>query len=252
MKNNLFLWIILGVTVSFTGVHASNPLVEKANRAYSDGLYAEAAELYEKVAESGYQAPGLYYNLGNSLFKLNNYPGAVLWYERAKRLDPGNEDITFNLNVANSKISDKIEPVPEMFYRKWYFNLINRFAADGWAWISVICFLAAFSFASLYLVAARLFLRKAGFWSGAVFLVLFLFAMLFAYSAHDQANNIEEAIIFTPTVTVKSSPDDKSVDLFVLHEGTKVRIMDQIGSWYEIRIANGSVGWLPSTVMERI
>jgi tetratricopeptide (TPR) repeat protein len=252
MKNKIFLWIILAAAGSFSGARASGILVEKANKAYADGLYAEAADLYKKVASSGYQAPELYYNLGNACFKLNDFPGAILWYERAKRLDPGNEDISFNLNVANSKIADKIEPVPEMFYLRWYFGLVNRFSADAWAWIAVICFLAAFSAASLYLIAARLFLRKAGFWSGAVFLTLFLFALLFAFSAANQVNNVKEAIIFTPSVTVKSSPDDKSVDLFVLHEGTKVRIMDQIGSWYEIRIANGSVGWLPSSAMERI
>jgi tetratricopeptide (TPR) repeat protein len=252
MKRNLFLWIVLWAAGCFQGVHATNVFVEKANKAYGEGLYAEAADLYKKVAASGYEAPELYYNLGNSCFKLNDYPGAILWYERAKRLDPGNEDISFNLNVANSKIADKIEPVPEMFYRRWYFGLVNRFSADAWAWLSVICFLAAFAGATLYLLAARLFLRKTGFWSGALFLVLFLFTLLFAVSASDQARNVGEAIIFTPSVTVKSSPDEKSVDLFVLHEGTKVRIMDQIGTWYEIRIANGSVGWLPSTAMERI
>lgn len=252
MKNNLFLLIVLWAGCGFTGLHASNVLVDKANKAYADGLYAEAAELYRKVAASGNEAPELYYNLGNACFKMNDFPGAILWYERAKRLDPGNEDISFNLNVANDKIADKIEPVPEMFYRRWYFGLVNRLSADGWAWISVICFLAAFAAATLYLVAIRMFFRKAGFWSGTIFLLLFLFTLLFALSAGNQAQNVQEAVIFTPSVTVKSSPDDKSVDLFVLHEGTKVRIMDQIGEWYEIRIANGSVGWLQSTAMERI
>jgi tetratricopeptide (TPR) repeat protein len=229
-----------------------NVVVEKANKAYSDGLYAEASELYKKVVTAGYESPELYFNLGNTCFKLNDFPGAILWYERAKRLDPGNEDITFNLNVANSKIADKIEPVPEMFYRRWYFLLVNRFPADGWAWISVIFFLTAIASATLYLVSRHLFLRKTGFWAAGALLFLFLVTFGFALSAADQSRNMREAVIFTPSVTVKSSPDDKSVDLFVLHEGTKVRIIDQIGSWYEIRIANGSVGWLPDGMMEQI
>ena len=135
MRTCIVLWILLLVAGGFTNVRGENVLVEKANKAYADGMYAEARDLYKKVAESGYEAPELYYNLGNTCFKLNDFPGAILWYERAKRLDPGNEDITFNLNVANSKIADKIEPVPEMFYRRWYFMLVNRFPADGWAWM---------------------------------------------------------------------------------------------------------------------
>jgi tetratricopeptide (TPR) repeat protein len=246
------LWVILLVAGGFTCVQGSNVLVEKANKAYADGLYAEAADLYKKVAASGYEAPELYYNLGNACFKLNDFPAAILWYERARRLDPGNEDILFNLNVANSKIADKIEPVPEMFYVRWYFMLINRLPADGWALITIVCFLAAIAAATLYLLANRLFLRKIGFWSAATFLVLFLFALLFAFSASSRVRNVREAVIMTPTVTVKSSPDDKSVDLFVLHEGTKVRILDRIGTWNEIRIANGSVGWLQTGVMEQI
>ena len=254
LKANI-IRIILGVILmgaGLNGLHASNAYIEKANKAYADGMYAEAAELYQKAVAAGNEAPELYYNLGNAHFKLNDYPTAILWYERARRLDPGNEDIAFNLAVANSKIADKIEPVPEMFYRRWYFSLVDRFSADAWGWISVAFFLAAIAGATLYLFARRLFFRKAGFWSAAVFLILFAGSLLFAVSARDEAYNVQEAVIFTPTVTVKSSPDEKSVDLFVLHEGTKVRIVDQIGTWYEIRIANGSVGWLPSAAMERI
>ena len=254
-QTRMLLALVFGVVLSLSAapvLHASEALVAQSNKAYNEGLYAEAAKLYEQVAATGYESPELYYNTGNARFKLNDFPGAILWYERARRLDPGNEDILFNLNVANSKIADKIEPVPEMFYRRWYFTLVDRLSADGWAWASVSCFLAAFAMAVLYLLASRMFLRKAGFWSAGVFLVLFLFGLVFSFSANEKAYNTEEAIIFTPTVTVKSSPDEKSIDLFVLHEGTKVRIMDRIGEWYEVRIANGSVGWLLSSTMERI
>jgi tetratricopeptide (TPR) repeat protein len=246
------MWILVVVPGGEALAQGSGVLVAKANKAYSDGLYAEASDLYKKVASAGYESPELFYNLGNTCYKLNDYPGAILWYERAKRLDPGNEDITFNLSVANSKIADKIEPVPEMFYRRWYFSLVNRFPADSWAWISVILFLTTLASASLYLITRRLFLRKTGFWAAAAVLILFLCTLGFALSAADQSRNVREAVIFTPSVTVKSSPDEKSVDLFVLHEGTKVRIMDQIGTWYEIKIANGSVGWLPDGFMEQI
>lgn len=251
MKAKTFLVFLMAVGC-FLNASGSNALVEKANKSYADGLYAEAADLYLKVASSGYESPALFYNLGNSYFKMNNYPAAILWLERAKRLDPGNDDIIFNLNVANSKIADKIEPVPEMFYKRWFFGLVNQFSSDQWAWISVILFLSAVGAFTLYLFATRLFFRKAGFWSGTSFLLLFVFALIFAISAYREAYNVREAVIFTPSVTVKSSPDEKSVDLFVIHEGTKVRITDRIGQWNEIKIANGSVGWLPAVTMEQI
>jgi tetratricopeptide (TPR) repeat protein len=224
----------------------------KANKAYSEGSFSEAAGLYQKVAEAGYASPGLYYNLGNACFKMNDYARAILWYERAKRLDPGNEDIDYNLNVANTKISDKIEPLPALFYKRWFTTLVQLFPVDAWARMCVWLFIAGLAGLVLYIASGILFLRKVGFWCAIGLFFLSLTAFLFAWSGNRSAESTSEAIVFTPTITAKSSPDDGSTDLFVLHEGTKVRLLDNIGSWYEIRIANGSVGWLPKTSLEKI
>jgi tetratricopeptide (TPR) repeat protein len=247
---SIMLVLFSGLAAVAAGGEAE--MIRQANAAYSAGQYEKASELYQKVVTAGYAAPGLYYNLGNAFFKLNDMPHAILWYERARRLDPGNEDIDFNLNVANSKIADKIDAVPEMFYRRWFFTLVNLLPADTWAWWTVIAVILALAGGTLYVVSRTLLFRKAGFWSGLVFLAAALFLFWISYWGHSQVSKVQEAILFTPTVTVKSSPDEKSVDLFVLHEGTKVQLMDQIGTWYEIRIANGSVGWLPSTSLEKI
>lgn len=245
----IMLLLSAGLTAAAAG---EEEVIRQANAAYSSGQYEKASELYQKVATAGYAAPGLYYNLGNAFFKQNDMPHAILWYERARRLDPGNEDIDFNLNVANSKIADKIDAVPEMFYRRWFFALVNLLPSDTWAWWTVAALILSLAGGTLYVVSRTLFLRKAGFWSGLVFLAGALFLFWISYWGHSQVSQVQEAILFTPTVTVKSSPDEKSVDLFVLHEGTKVQLMDHIGNWYEIRIANGSVGWLPSTSLEKI
>jgi len=226
--------------------------IMKANKAYGDGSFTEAAELYKKVIALGYESPDLYYNLGNSYFKLNEYASAILWYERAKRLDPGNEDINFNLKVTNNKIADQIEPLPELFYKRWFHNLINLFPPDTWGITGIVFFIIALVFGSLYLFSRVLILRKFGFWLGTVILLFSILSILFAWDSYTSIKNANEAIIFTPTITIKSSPDEKSVDLFVLHEGTKVQVKDQIGAWYEIRIANGSVGWIPATGLEKI
>jgi len=224
----------------------------KANKAYNDGLYNDATELYRQVTDAGYRAPELFFNLGNSYYKLNNFPNAILWYERARRLDPGNENINFNLNVANSKIADKIDPLPELFYVRWFKAIVHLYPVNLWTYQTILFFILTLAAVALYLLGGRLVLRKTGFWAGLLFLTLTLFTLLFSLSGTNQVKNLHEAIVFDPTVTVKSSPDEKSIDLFVLHEGTKVRILDQIGTWVEIRIANGSVGWLPAESMEKI
>src|SRR5512138_613016 len=175
--------------------------IRQANQAYSEGQYEKAIELYQKVTAAGFAAPGLYYNLGNAFFKLNDMPHAILWYERARRLDPGNEDINFNLNVANSKISDKIDAVPEMFYRRWFFNVVELLPADTWAWWAVLAFILSLSGGTLYVVSRVLILRKAGFWSGLVLLAFSLSLLWFSYWGHSRLSNIQEAILFTPTVT---------------------------------------------------
>lgn len=229
-----------------------NQIILKANKAYSASSYTEAVELYSKVVESGFEAPELYYNLGNSYFKMNDYASAILWYERAKRLDPGNEDIEFNLNVANTKISDKIEPLPELFYKRWFYGLVLLLPIDTWATLALILLVAGLAGLVLFLASRVLIIRKIGFWSGALFLLFSISFLALSWSGKMYLTTTSYAVVFSPTITVKSSPDDKSTDLFVVHEGTKVILLDNIGGWYEIRIANGSVGWLPVNSLVKI
>jgi tetratricopeptide (TPR) repeat protein len=244
-------------TMLIFAVAAAYPSVEqitvaKANKAYSAGSYNVAADMYQKVIVSGYASPELFYNMGNSCFKMNDYARAILWYERARRLDPGNEDINFNLNVANTKISDKIEPLPDLFYKRWFNGIVQLFSVDTWAVMGVCMFIAGLFCLVLYLASRVLVLRKIGFWAAFGLFFLSLFTLVFAWNGYIFTKSADEAIVFAPTITVKSSPDEKSTDLFVLHEGTKVTLLDNISGWYEIRIANGSVGWLPVNSLEKI
>jgi len=243
------IFLLISVT-AFSSVEQVT--IANANKAYSNGAYTEAAELYQKVINQGLCSADLYYNLGNTYFKMNDFAKAILFYERAKRLDPGNEDIEFNLNVANTKISDKIEPLPEMFYKRWFSGLVQLFTPDGWAVFSIIMFISCLAGFILYLVSHVLVLRKVGFWYAISSFIIFLFVMIFAWSGYQMTTSAHDAIIFAPTITVKSSPDEKSTDLFVLHEGAKVKLLDQISGWYEIKLANGSVGWLPIASLEKI
>jgi len=240
------------VTLISAGASGYQVIIDRANKAYSDGSYANSIDLYKEVLKNGYESAELYYNIGNAYYKLNDYSSAILYYERGNRLDPGNEDINFNLKIVNNKIADKIEPLPELFYKRWYDALVSLFSLDTWAKIVVILFLLSIFMASIYFISRILILRKISFWLSIILFFSFLFTMLTAFQSYSRLKNQHEAIVFSPTITVKSSPDEKSIDLFVIHEGTKVSIIDQIGNWYEIRIANGSVGWLQSSTIEKI
>ncbi len=248
----LAAFFILGI-ISFSSFASDYQLqVAKGNTAYSAGKYKEAVQAYTSLVTQGLESKDLFYNLGNSYFKLNDIPHAILWYERAKRLDPGSEDVTFNLNVANSKITDKIEPLPEFFLKRWLRNLTGLYSVDAWAKSGIAFLIAALALFSLYVASRVLILRKLGFWTGFLTLIFSVIFLLFAWTGYNSLISEQSAIIINPTVTVKSSPDEKSTDIFVIHEGCKVQLVDHIGNWYEIRIVNGSVGWVEMGNFEKI
>lgn len=227
-------------------------LIQQANEAYTKKTYAQSIDLYEQVLRSGFESSQLYYNLGNACFKQNQYPQAILNYERAIRLNPGNENIQFNLKLVNSKIVDKIESVPRFFLITWWEQINSLTSVNGWAWTGVILFFISLVLFALFFFAKSSGIRKSAFWLGFSFLIFFFFSIHFAFRSYKNLMSHDEAIVFTPSVTVKSSPDSNSVDLFVVHEGTKVAVVDRIGDWMEIRLANGSVGWLQNSSVELI
>ncbi len=244
--------VTLLVLVNIAFASDIDSLFVKANNEYVAQLYSNAVEDYEKIIAKGYASAELYYNLGNSYYKLNEIPSAILYYEKAKKLDPKNDDIEFNLNVANTKIVDKIEPVPELFIWQWWRGLYDLFSADTWTKISISLFILFFILLAFYLLSRVLIIRKTAFYAGLIVLFLTVFTFFISWQRYTVIANEKDAIVFTPTITVKSSPSENSVDLFVIHEGSKVRIIQKVGTWCEIKIANGSVGWLPITSLKNI
>jgi tetratricopeptide (TPR) repeat protein len=227
-------------------------LIRAGNDAYNNGRYDNAIEAYEKVTDKGYTSAELYYNLGNAYFKLNDVAASILYYEKAKRLDPRNEDILFNLALAKSRTIDRIEPVPELFYVTWWKQLKNLLSPDNWAIASISGFVLVWIFAIIFFISRKVTVKRFSFWSGIVVILLTTVLFIITHQKYEQLRSEAEAIIFTPTVTVKSSPNEKSVDLFVVHEGTKVEITDAVEDWNEIRIADGSKGWVKSSTFRII
>ncbi len=218
----------------------------EADSAYVRGQYQQAIALYEDLLEQGASAD-LYYNLGNAYYRTENIPEAVLNYERALLLSPGDRDIRFNLQIARSKTFDKIVPESEMFFITWYRALVNIMSVDGWARTALAALALTIILLLVYLFSERLWLRKAGFFGGVALLLLFVVANIFAWQQKQDLLNRKGAIIFAPAVTVKSTPAANGTDLFILHEGTKVEITDgSMKEWKEIRIADGKEGWIES------
>lgn len=223
-----------------------------ADRAYAQENYQQAARDYEALLKGGVSAD-LYYNLGNCYYRMDNMTMAVLNYERALLLSPGDRDVRFNLQMARSKTIDKIVPESEMFFVTWYRSLVNLMSVDSWARMALGALVAAIVLALVYLFGSRIWLRKAGFFGGLLFVVAFVLSNLFAWQQKRALVDRTGAIIVRSAVSVKSTPAKNGTDLFILHEGTKVTITDgTMRGWKEIRVADGKEGWVETDEIEII
>ena len=222
---------------------------EQANAAYNVGNYDSAMMLYERILATDMESVPLYYNMGNTYYKMHEFPMAIYCYEKALKIDPSNDDVRTNLEIANLAIVDKIEPVPQSFIVRGWNGLKHELSGDQWAYVSIVAFALLLIAAYLFLRARKMGWRKFGFFGGVVVIIVFALSVLFAAQLKQASSKEDQAIVMTPTVTVKSSPNEGSVDLFVLHEGAKVAILDEADGWNKIKIANGSVGWLQADFM---
>ena len=224
----------------------------EADSAYAQGNYQQAIDDYEQLLKQGVSAD-LYYNLAGAYYRIDEMPRAVLNYERALLLSPGDADIRFNLQMARSKTVDKITPETEMFFVTWYHSLVNLTSVDGWARIALITLALAIVLALVYLFTEPVWLRKLGFFGALALLVCFVVANIFAYAQKQSFVNRSGAIVMAPAATVKSTPSKQGTDLFILHEGTKVEITDgAMQQWKRIRLADGKEGWLETSQIEII
>ena len=250
-RYTLFIIMALTMAMPLGTMAQEQPEVwfEKANAAYNSGSYDSAVMLYEKVIDARMESVPLYYNMGNAYYKMREYAMSIYCYEKALKIDPSNEDVRDNLAIANLAIVDKIEPVPQSFIVRGWRGMRSWLSGDHWAWCSIVAFALLLFGLYLFLRSRRMGLRKLGFFGGVLCLLVFALSVVFAFQLKTAATTLDQAIIMTPTVTAKSSPSDASVDLFVLHEGSKVDILDTSEGWNKIRIANGSVAWLKATDM---
>ena len=254
MKTKIQYILLMLFVILTTGVksQSAEELMQQANNVYNQGLYDSSINLYNQILNKNVESAELYYNLGNAWFKKGEVPHAILYYEKAKKLKPEDEDINYNLGVANSMIVDKIEKVPTLFFQDWWNYFYNLFGADRWAVVLIVSWALFILFFGMFMLSGSRRNKKLGFFFGILFLLITVASYGLASQKYHHSVSHNEAIIFTPTITVKSSPTQTAVDLFVIHEGTKVKVLDQVDDWAKIKISNGSVGWIPKKSLEEI
>ena len=248
------IMMCLATGVSYAAGDTQKHLADKAagDSAYVHGDYEDAIKAYELVLQEG-QSAEVYYNLGNAYYRMDDITHAVLNYERALLLAPGDADIRFNLQMAQSKTVDKVVPESEMFFVTWYHAVVNLNSVDAWAYIGLCALALAIVLALLYLFANAIWMRKVGFFGAAAMLLLFLVSSLFAWQQKSEFASRRGAIIMQGAVPVKSTPAKDGTDLFILHEGTKVNITDDtMLDWKEIRVPDGKQGWVETSQIEVI
>ena len=225
---------------------------QNADDEYAKGNYQQAIKDYQEILKAGVSSE-IYYNLGNAYYRTDNITQALLAYERALQLSPGDNDIRFNLQYARSKTIDKITPETEMFFVTWYHSLVNFTSVDRWANTAIVSIVMALLLILVFLFAPQMWARKSGFYGSAVFLLLFAFANLFAFQQKHELETKQGAIVIAPTVNVKKTPAVSGTDVFVIHEGTRVDITDRgMKQWRGIKLADGREGWLKTSQIEEI
>lgn len=246
--------VSIGSHTEFSAAKLLEDNVTKAqgDSAYMRNDYASAIQIYESLLKKG-EASEIYYNLGNSYYKADDIAKAILNYERALLLQPGNADILANLEIARSKTVDKVASVPDIFFVAWTKSLINCLSVDVWAKLGIVFFILLLVSFSLFFFSKQVVWKKSGFIAGVIFLVFVILSNIFASEQKNELMNRNKAIILSPSVTVRSTPSESGTSLFVLHEGHKIEIKDNsMREWKEIRLEDGKVGWVPTSALEII
>lgn len=252
MKNMMAALAALLLCVAPARSQSFNELWDKANTAYVNGDYDRAVSYYDSIRLAGLSSAKLYYNLGNAHFKQGHVGEAILNFNRAHRLSPSDDDINYNLRMANAMAKDRIESVPGFFLYDWARDVQRSVGADLWAVIGLVALALAVPALLLYLLSESLLRRKVGFYTALAGVVVFAVSLASGLAERRGILHSADAVVMRQAEAVKSSPDGGSKDIFILHEGTVVRMVGTLDDWTEITISDGRKGWLRSSSIEKI
>jgi len=224
----------------------------ESDKAFIEERFSDAIKGYEDILTQNYVSAEVHYNLGNAYFKAGQIAPSILNYERALKLAPKDEDIQFNLKLANLSVKDRIEEIPQLFFITWWETALKTFSTDGWAWSAVISLILALGGLLLFRFSSEEGMKRLTFYAGFFALIWFGFSIYAAQKSYNHAVNDKRAVVFASTATAKSAPNQKGKDLFVIHEGLVVSTSDALNGWIRIKLSNGSVGWIPENSVQPI
>ena len=240
----LFLFIIPIFTID-----GQTSLFDQANDSYKLEKYPEAIALYDSVLSTGVTSAELYYNLGNAHYKMGKIAPCILNYERALQLSPNDKDILYNLELVQQHVVDEIDMVDQFFLKKMIKSWRVSMSSNTWAKISLSAFVICLLTLLIFFLSRISFLKKSGFFIAILSALICLVTLSFAREGKADMTSHDSAIVFVPTVTVTSSPNTNGTKIFVLHEGTKIQIVDRLDTWVEILLSDGNKGWLPANAV---
>lgn len=252
MKRAIFIFTIF--IFSLSGIAAQTPQERyaQAGELYSSGDFSGAAAIYRKLYEEGFRNSDLLYNAGNAFFKTGDYASAILFYERARLVDPADEDIGYNLQIARSRVTDRFETIPQLFFVRWFDFMALLAPTNVWAIIALALFVAAMLCAVIFLTIARAKGRLLSFWLAVVALLFSALTVSLALRNDSLVNHNSGAVITCSIVTGRSAPGDNGSELFIIHSGSKVTVEQELGGFLEVRLPDGHKGWIRSECMEKI
>ncbi|MFX0556224.1 SH3 domain-containing protein [Maribacter sp. CXY002] len=232
------------------GAQQGDSIFEKATKAYNEGDFSNAVALYHKILEGGEHSAALYFNMGNAYYKLNEIPESIYYFEKSLLLNPNDEEVKQNLSYAQNMTLDAIDTLPQTSLSRFYKNITNRFSFEGWAYLSIL-------FLTLFVVLYIAFYyfehssrKRWAFITSLLFLILCVVSVVFAFVAQRDYNSDNPAIIFADEIQISAEPNENSQEVFILHAGTKVNVLDQLNAWYRIRLTDGKTGWIPSEALK--
>lgn len=243
MRKNIFIAFFM-LFASFAYAQDFSALWEEANQAYSNGDYISALEKYNSIQDNGKVSYKLYYNIGNCYYKLGETAKAIVNYERALKLDPNGADAINNLEIARLQTLDQIESVPVFILTTWVRDIRNMFSSNAWAYIALTLFGVTLLFLLGFKFAPLVSQRKVCFVFACVALLFVIFSVLFSANLASEGMSQDNAVVTVPVSSIKSAPNSTGNNLFILHMGTKIQILEQVQNWIRIELADGRQGWM--------
>ncbi|MCL6098321.1 MAG: tetratricopeptide repeat protein [Bacteroidetes bacterium] len=247
MKKNFVMMFTMMILFSLTGrsfAQSPDQLMLDANKLYQEGQYENAIQSFQKILSQGYESGPLYFNLGNAYFRTGKLGYAIFNYEKGLKLDPNDNDLIYNLRIANSRTVDKISELPKLFIISWWEGIVTSLTITGWSVMVILFYLILIASIAVYLLIRKVQLQRFAFMSGSLSLAILILLSVMLFSRINREASTDYGILLSPSYSVKASPDSKSSDAFVIHEGIKFTIEDHVSDWDKIRLVDGKVGWI--------